>query len=557
MPIQPTYPGVYIQEVSSGVHTITGVATSITAFIGRAERGPVDKPVIIYNFGDFQRIFGGLWNLSPMSFAVQDFFSNGGSQAVIVRLFHPSPGSPPGDGRAVIRIPTGYADPDDEIQLIAANPGAWGSNLTVTIDYNTKEKKNLPSGGATLFNLTVKELDENKKSKTIEQFLNVTTDAGKAGYLPRVLEQISNLVRVNTDSNNKYIVPTSPVKLPLEVTDETPLSPPSSPSMIPSAISVPGDDGIHLTSSDVRGDQSKKQGLYMLEKTDLFNILCIPPFLSTGDESERPIDIDPSVIPDAVGYCQKRRAIMIIDSISSWHQISDASGNFSDSVYPPSLKVEIRSNAALFFPRIKRPNILVNNEIEEFVPCGMIAGTFANTDTQRGVWKAPAGITAGLNGVTEFTVPMTDDENGKLNRIGINCLRSFPVYGNVIWGARTMDGADELASDWKYIPVRRTALFIEESLYRGTKWVVFEPNDEPLWSQIRLNIGAFMHDLFRKGAFQGKTPKEAYLVKCDSETTTQNDINSGIVNILVGFAPLKPAEFVIIQIQQLAGQIDT
>jgi phage tail sheath protein FI len=248
---------------------------------------------------------------------------------------------------------------------------------------------------------------------------------------------------------------------------------------------------------------------------------------------------------------------MIIDSISSWHQISDASGNFSDSVYPPSLKVEIRSNAALFFPRIKRPNILVNNEIEEFVPCGMIAGTFANTDTQRGVWKAPAGITAGLNGVTEFTVPMTDDENGKLNRIGINCLRSFPVYGNVIWGARTMDGADELASDWKYIPVRRTALFIEESLYRGTKWVVFEPNDEPLWSQIRLNIGAFMHDLFRKGAFQGKTPKEAYLVKCDSETTTQNDINSGIVNILVGFAPLKPAEFVIIQIQQLAGQIDT
>jgi phage tail sheath protein FI len=557
MPIQPTYPGVYIQEVSSGVHTITGVATSITAFIGRAERGPVDKPVIIYNFGDFQRIFGGLWNLSPMSFAVQDFFSNGGSQAVIVRLFHPSPGSPPGDGRSVIRIPTGYADPNDEIQLIAANPGAWGSNLTVTIDYNTKEKKNLPSGGATLFNLTVKELDENKKTKTIEQFLNVTTDAGKAGYLPRVLEQISNLVRVNTDSNNKYIVPTSPVKLPLEVTDETPLSPPSSPSMIPSAISVPGDDGIHLTSSDVRGDQSKKQGLYMLEKTDLFNILCIPPFLSTGDESERPIDIDPSVIPDAVGYCQKRRAIMIIDSTSSWHQISDASGNFSDSVYPPSLKVEIRSNAALFFPRIKRPNILVNNEIEEFVPCGMIAGTFANTDTQRGVWKAPAGITAGLNGVTEFTVPMTDDENGKLNRIGINCLRSFPVYGNVIWGARTMDGADELASDWKYIPVRRTALFIEESLYRGTKWVVFEPNDEPLWSQIRLNIGAFMHDLFRKGAFQGKTPKEAYLVKCDSETTTQNDINSGIVNILVGFAPLKPAEFVIIQIQQLAGQIDT
>ena len=125
------------------------------------------------------------------------------------------------------------------------------------------------------------------------------------------------------------------------------------------------------------------------------------------------------------------------------------------------------------------------------------------------------------------------------------------------WGARTLNGADVEASEWKYIPVRRFALFLEESLYRGTKWVVFEPNDEPLWSQIRLNVGAFMQSLFRQGAFQGLTPKDAYFVKCDGETTTQNDINNGIVNIVVGFAPLKPAEFVIIQIQQIAGQIQT
>jgi phage tail sheath protein FI len=120
-----------------------------------------------------------------------------------------------------------------------------------------------------------------------------------------------------------------------------------------------------------------------------------------------------------------------------------------------------------------------------------------------------------------------------------------------------MEGSDRLASEWKYIPVRRTALFLEESLYRGTQWVVFEPNDEPLWAQIRLNIGAFMQSLFRQGAFQGTTPRAAYFVKCDSETTTQTDINNGIVNILVGFAPLKPAEFVVIKIQQLAGEIET
>jgi phage tail sheath protein FI len=144
-----------------------------------------------------------------------------------------------------------------------------------------------------------------------------------------------------------------------------------------------------------------------------------------------------------------------------------------------------------------------------------------------------------------------------LNPIGVNCHRTFRAAGNVCWGARTLMGADLLASEWKYIPVRRLALFLEESLYRGTQFAVFEPNDEPLWSQIRLNVGAFMQSLFLQGAFQGTTPRQAYLVKCDSETTTLDDINRGIVNIVVGFAPLKPAEFVIIKIRQLAGQTQT
>ncbi len=162
---------------------------------------------------------------------------------------------------------------------------------------------------------------------------------------------------------------------------------------------------------------------------------------------------------------------------------------------------------------------------------------------------------ATLVGVPELTVPLTDAENGMINPLGINALRTLPAAGRVVWGSRTLEGDDRRASEWKYVPVRRLALYIEESLYRGTQWVVFEPNDEPLWAQIRLNIGAFMQNLFRQGAFQGKTPQEAYFVKADAETTTQNDINLGIVNIVVGFAPLKPAEFVIIKIQQMAGQI--
>jgi uncharacterized protein len=214
-------------------------------------------------------------------------------------------------------------------------------------------------------------------------------------------------------------------------------------------------------------------------------------------------------------------------------------------------------NAALYFPRVIQSDPLRDGQSGVFVPCGIIAGLMARTDTTRGVWKAPAGLDATLNGTQGLEVNLNDAESGMLNPIGINCLRFFPVAGRVVWGARTLRGADQLADEYKYIPVRRLALFLEESLYRGLQWVVFEPNDEPLWAQIRLNVGAFMNNLFRQGAFQGTTPREAYFVKCDKETTTQNDINLGIVNIVVGFAPLKPAEFVIIKIQQIAGDIQT
>jgi phage tail sheath protein FI len=213
-------------------------------------------------------------------------------------------------------------------------------------------------------------------------------------------------------------------------------------------------------------------------------------------------------------------------------------------------------NAALFFPRLIESDPVLDGALEIFPPCGAIAGLFARTDSSRGVWKAPAGTDAALAGVQGLSVVLTDEENGQLNPLGVNCLRAFPIIGRVAWGSRTMRGADLLADEYKYVPVRRLSLFIEESLFRGLKWVVFEPNDEPLWAQIRLNAGAFMNGLFRQGAFQGSASRDAYFVKCDKETTTQNDINLGIVNVVVGFAPLKPAEFVIIKLQQMAGQIE-
>jgi phage tail sheath protein FI len=287
-----------------------------------------------------------------------------------------------------------------------------------------------------------------------------------------------------------------------------------------------------------------------LDKADLFNLLCIPPPTRDGDT-------DPSVYQAAAQYCFEQRAMLIVDSPVDWGARAEtAAANARGGLGDLNLSGTTARNAALYFPRVIQPDPLRDRQTDTFVACGIIAGVMARTDVQRGVWKAPAGQDAALNGIQGLQVNLTDNENGLLNPLGINCLRSFPVIGRVVWGARTLRGADQLADEYKYVPVRRTALFIEESLYRGTQWVVFEPNDEPLWAQIRLNVGAFMQNLFRQGAFQGKTPREAYFVKCDKETTTQNDINLGIVNILVGFAPLKPAEFVIIKIQQIAGQIE-
>jgi phage tail sheath protein FI len=316
--------------------------------------------------------------------------------------------------------------------------------------------------------------------------------------------------------------------------------------------SAAGSDGSGLPQTgDIIGDPLAFTGLYALNKVDLFNLLVIPDATraNPGDPSALDANLDPNAIYGAaITLCDLRRAFLLIDPPPNINTVSAAVDWKSTHL------AVVDPNGAAFFPRLKLPDPLNNYQLRTFAPSGVVAGVYAKIDGTRGVWKAPAGTEAVLNGVQSMVYKLNDPENGVLNPLGLNCFRTFPVYGPVLWGARTLKGADALTDQWKYVPVRRMALFLEESLYRGTKWVVFEPNDEPLWAAIRLNVGAFMQDYFRKGAFQGSTPDQAYFVKCDSETTTQDDIDQGIVNILVGFAPLKPAEFVVIQIEQLTGQ---
>lgn len=630
MPVALNYPGVYIEEVSSGVRTITGVATAIAAFVGFTRKGVPDKAVTLTSFGDFERAYGGLDRDSPVSYAVRQFFANGGTQAVIVRV---------ATGFALAAWVLQSSTPAAVINVTAASPGAWGNDLRITVDRAGARNPDAE------FNLVVSQLQTDGVTLVpVETHRNLNMNSASSQYVESVVNNASSLVQVTrqgglTFNQPGFAVSTS-VVFPLTATDlvisgvangSTPFrltlagAPSNNIANLVSAVNtaigaaglnavlvasdsgadggagnghlklaslvngesssvvvgggafgglsgsiqlgaanggreftgnaqhrpvnvsnvVPptkGIDGSRGGPAEIVGSPSLKTGMYALLDVDLFSILSIPETFDLTDVQAG------AVIPAAVDLCEKRRAFYIVDA---------PSGKNLGNIATWANGATQSRNAAVYFPAVRLADPLDELRPHAMAPSGTLAGVYARTDSNRGVWKAPAGTDATLNGVLDLAQPINDNENGLINPKGVNALRSFPAYGRVAWGARTLKGSDAQADEYKYLPVRRLALFLEESLYRGTQWVVFEPNDEPLWAQIRLNIGAFMQGLFRQGAFQGRTPKEAYFVKCDRETTTQNDINLGIVNILVGFAPLKPAEFVVLKLQQIAGDIPT
>lgn len=665
MPINPTYPGIYIEELPSPVHTIAGVATSIAAFVGYTARGIDNRAESILSFSDYERLFGGIAASSEVSYTVQHFFQNGGAQAYVVRV--------PRTGAAGAQVMF------SSLRFTALSSGTWANGtLVIDVDLNGVNS----AADATAFNLTITSLEDG----TVETFPAVSLNAARSNYVLPVVNDPdtgSQLVNVATTG----VLPGTPP--PVSGTVSTPVAvasvnttlggaasaavatgdfgvqlsvsaPTPAPSPLPLDIKVFAQNGpipqtvaglasqlertvnavlavrwpgasvrcsavaasattqaisisgyfpgqydailsfaapaaplgnasavlgltapavanvAHYTlgTTHVRGSQTAASaggdgtalpgtaglvgdeinftGIYALRKVDQFNLLSIPDATRAAAGNPNALDsgVDPNTIYSAaISLCRELRAMLLIDAPPNVNTVASAVDWKSSG-----LAVH-QENGAAFFPRLRLADPANDYQLRTFAPSGVVAGLYARIDSTRGVWKAPAGTEATLTGVRGAVYKLSDAENGSLNPLGLNCFRIFPVYGPVLWGARTLVGADTEGSQWKYVPVRRLALYLEESLYRGTKWAVFEPNDEPLWSQLRLNIGAFMHDLFRRGAFQGRTPADAYLVKCDRDTTTQNDIDRGIVNILVGFAPLKPAEFVVIQIQQLAGQV--
>lgn len=643
MAVAVSYPGVYLQEVSSGVRTITGVATSVAAFVDFFPAGTMNKAQQIFSFADFESQFGGLNTGSEASYAIQQFFLNGGTEAYVVRV---------GAGATKAAVELWDQSGGAAVLVVTAkDEGAWGNNLRIDVDYGTTDP-------AKLFNLTVSEIATVNGGSSVvaseifrnlvidpaqandaaavvngaSQLIQMTASAGSTGKRPAQTgtssKQLTTVAALNLAAGDKLDVSLGANKVGTIAGLAAPL--PATPSDLAAALQAqlralmsgsnkalpnatvtvvgsasskwylvvePGtaapSDFLSLTDSGgstlagklgfaaaqenvqqyalgadaqakaqgtptkgadgslnaaaLIGDPNAKSGMYALLDVDLFNILCIPATMNLADSDAA------QVAAQATALCTQRRAMYLLDVPQPANAARDTVPSITSWLDANS---GLRSrNAALYFPRVDIADPLNGFRLRQVAPSGTVAGLWARTDGARGVWKAPAGTEATLAGVQKLEYKLTDPENGVLNPLAINCLRTFPIYGPVCWGARTLYGADQMADDYKYIPIRRLALFIEESLYRGTQWVVFEPNDTPLWAQIRLNVGAFMQTLFRQGAFQGSTPQDAYFVQCDDKTNPQATINLGIVNIVVGFAPLKPAEFVVIQIQQMAGQL--
>lgn len=408
------------------------------------------------------------------------------------------------------------------LTLFATNPGIWGNSLRVSISV-------LPPPNSTRFSLLVQQLGSNGQLKTLESYVNLSVLPSDPNYVVTV---------INNDSN--YITFTDPATLANVI-----------PTAAPAATTTPiaftgGADGTVLAPAtdgnfEIAMTSNSNAGFNLLDRVDIFNLLCVP------GETDAP------TISTLQAYCALKRAFMIVDS-PQLATISNLIQSGPVGSTAGSITGEHSSNSAFYFPWILAPDPLVGNRPALFPPCGFVAGIYAATDSARGVWKAPAGINASLTGNSGLQYVLTDIENGSLNTQAINCLRQFKVYGDIVWGARTLAGNDQAGSQWKYVPIRRLALFLESSLFDGTQWVVFEPNDETLWGQVRLNVGTFMQGLFLQGAFAGTTPAQAYFVKCDAENNPPASVALGVVNILVGFAPLYPAEFVVIQIQQIVAQ---
>ncbi len=649
MPVQTTYPGVYVQEVPSGVRTIVGVSTSVAAFVGAARQGPVDRPVKVRSVAEYVRTFGPPLGADvPMGHAVAHFFANGGTQAFVVRVVNTS--ATPAAQEATTTLSTAGGTPVDVLVLTANGAGAWANKvgstgLEAAVDYAAT------ANPADLFALTLRlrALDPRTGSSVVtaeESYPNLSMSPGHPRHAPAVLAA-SALVRVtgpataptSTDQGSStsggdlpgnipmgesngtlrvsvdygpptdLIIGTGAVSNVARATLATTITAAAAAAGLPMDATVVGNRirlrttgtagagrsvvvepapqndasqtlllGRTWGGAEVSGGASLRPaetagkgftggtdlpigpadlvpaggvgGIFALGVLEFprFNLLCLPD-LPASDPTQPATAARSQALAQAMAYCKQERAFLLVDTPPGW------------PVTAPNPNVgglsALGEHGAIYYPRLSVVEAGAGGlPVTLSLPaCGAVAGIMARTDAARGVWKAPAGLETGVVGIAGLSGPTDDGLSGDLNPKGINVLRTFPGAGTVVWGARTLRGADSQASEFKYIPVRRLTDYIASSLYLGTQFAVFEPNDPDLWAQLRLAVGTFMRGLFRAGAFQQspqRSEADSFFVVCDETVNPQSEIDLGRVNVVVGFAPLKPAEFVIVTITQIS-----
>jgi phage tail sheath protein FI len=580
MPVTTTYPGVYIEELPNLHHSVTPAPTSVTVFIGYTHPFKTlqfNTAVEIFGFADYQANFGGFFDLDDwlpdyVGNAVYQFFLNGGTDAWVVGL--PASGFVDGTGTPVDAAGNPTVDAKGNaiagaiqatlsaatVDIDMTGPGAAANSAKVTLKAREPggsiPKSTNESGTVTSIQI-INLRQSDKKVQNLDIADIIITHGTIAETYRGVAAKDILTVLGTSDKPRSQLVTASvapggmpatfpPVPPPGDTLAYAAAPPPSSSA----TLFNPGDYGnVFLDGASLDVD------------VKVFNLMLLPG-MSPVSEAEG------AVLSDALSYCEKKRAFFIMDAPpnATTSLVSPPPTNLPLGTTPNAITMHdfwtgnttpLSTNGAIYFPYLQTVNPLTQKSMIS-PPSGFVAGIFAKEDLGYSVGKAPAGLETTILGAPGGVVPwgrMTDMQQGTLNTDGVNCLREFTGSGTVVFGARTLESGNQAFEQWKYVPVRRTALFLEQSLYGSLGWAVFQPNAQPLWDALTQEVAAFMLTLFRQGNyFQGNTPSEAFLVKCDSTTTTQQDIDNGVVNILVGFAPLKPAEFVVIQIAQLAGQ---
>ncbi len=523
MPVTPTYPGLYIEELPLSAHSISPAPTSITVIVGFThpmKTRKFNEAVELFSFSEYEREFGGMFNSGLIEqhvpLAVNQFFLNGGSDLYVVGLDTTiTKGAVSASYKDAAELTSTLSPTGGSIVIRPLEPV---DNVDMTISFNN------PSASFDKFDLAI------TYGRRVETFRGVTLGAAQTLWKVNGASSLITVEDATGKTDNTANFGTAFTGTPAPVTFHATLAGYSTSF-----------DAVQFTDMFQEGTS--------LDKVPIFNILLTPGIF------------DSQVNSAALAFAERKRAFVILDAPAD-----SATDDSSASVMPITSfldKVPLSENGALYFPYLQSIDPL-SGQPTEVAPSGFVAGVYARTDARRGVWKAPAGIEATLNNTTGVVKRglMTNEQQGVIygtvaKTTPVNCLRSFPGAGTVVFGARTLVGSNDAYAQSKYVPVRRMTLFIEQTLLANLRWVVFEPNDEPLWISIRTSIENFMLSLFNQHALQGSKPSEAFQVKCDKTTTTQDDINNGIVNIIVAFAPLKPAEFVIIKIAQLAGQTQT